>query len=170
MNCNPEIVNNGMMSRNLIEGLEIICSASTLQRHLIAILLSYESEDTQSPDTAVNATVSFYYWCLIGVSRMFSHPSWAILKCPLPVMEEQMIQRYIGAILEDAESRLPKMTFEAIVYALLVYYIGLEMQTTDKRKRAVGYFAFVKARGFVIPSSFVIDLQATWTGLKAIVY
>jgi hypothetical protein len=170
MFCKPELANDGIMSRHLIAGLEIICSASTLQRHLIAILLSYQSEDTHSPGMADNATVSFYYWCLIGVSRMFSQPSWAILKCPLPVMEEQMVQRYIGAILEDAESRLPKMTFEAILYAFLVHYIGLEMQTTDKRKRAVGYFAFVRARGFVIPSSVVTDLQATWTGLKAILY
>ncbi|KAF7594652.1 hypothetical protein BBP40_008742 [Aspergillus hancockii] len=149
-------------SAHITLGIEIICSASGLQRAIIATVLSYTDVPVSAIPPAILSLLPYYQWSLAGLSRQFDHPAWSSLGCGLPIMHNDLVNQQAIQAFEYAEKRLSSADFEAFLYTPTMNIVGLEMQTEHERARVLRFVTTLKTKGFAVAGKVERDLRKAW--------
>ncbi|KAE8395928.1 hypothetical protein BDV23DRAFT_168258 [Aspergillus alliaceus] len=151
-------------SEHITLGIEIICSASRLQRAIITTILSYVDTPVSGIQPAILSLLPYYQWSLAGLSRQFDHPAWSSLGCSLPIMHNDLIHQQAIQAFEFAEESLRSTDFEALLYIPIMNVVGFEMQTEQERTRVLEFVATLKTKGFAVAGKVERDLKTAWVG------
>ncbi|GAM36626.1 hypothetical protein TCE0_018f05855 [Talaromyces pinophilus] len=109
--------------------------------------------------------LSYYYWGLVGLSRMFIDPRWQLLQQGFNMMDEYTIHECAMAALTCVESRVASVELEAIFYAPIFKLIALETRTLEERIRVINSLRGVRSRGFPIADTIESDMRIAWSAV-----
>ncbi|CAG8909842.1 unnamed protein product [Penicillium egyptiacum] len=140
-------------------GINITCIASQFQRDTIACVLWYSRQEL---GTFGNAMLTLYQSATIEISQIFSDPCWLSLGCELPLMPLQLSYEQASSALKHAESSLEHLHLEAIIYAPVLYAIGMEMARKSDRCRILKFISDVERKGFSVTKQVVSAIKKGW--------
>lgn len=145
-------------------GLELVCTASQFQRHIIARLLWYSNQNDQNEnDSFTWVMLSFYHCINIDISKMFNSPTWLSLHCGLPVMPHPLSHDQATRALLHAENALSHLHLEAILYGPTLYVLGMEMaRNQSDRRRVLGLIERLRSKGFLVVDRFLGVIEDGW--------
>ncbi|OHF03403.1 hypothetical protein CORC01_01122 [Colletotrichum orchidophilum] len=142
-----------------VQGLDIICEASTLQARVISNLLQL----SQDPDSQVSVCITpYYHWALTGLSYRLNHESWKSLLCELPVLPAEALHQQALVALGCVETLTSQSGFDVALYLPLAEFIGREMGTSTEQTRMLAFLDIVKGRGFGLADEYRKDLLEVW--------
>lgn len=109
--------------------------------------------------------MSYYYWGLVGLSRMFVDPRWQLLRQRFHMMDEYAIHQCAMAALTCIESRVNEVKLEAMLYAPTLRLIALETHTLDERNRIINSLRGVRSKGFPVADTIESDMRFAWASV-----
>jgi hypothetical protein len=142
-----------------VGGINIICIASQFQRDIIACVLWYSHQEL---GTFGNVMLTLYQSATIEISHIFSDPCWLSLECELPVMPLQLSHEQAISALSHAESSLQHLHLEAIIYAPVLYAIGMEMARKSDRYRILRFISHIEKKGFSVTKQVILAIKKNW--------
>ncbi|RYC78333.1 hypothetical protein BFJ63_vAg18792 [Fusarium oxysporum f. sp. narcissi] len=143
----------------IVRGLEIVCSASTLQAQIVEELLNLSRFPQDQITVCLNP---YYHWALTGLSQALQHNAWQFLSCELPVMSAEALHQQATLALDCLEQIASESELDVAFYLSVVDFVGLEMASMTQRKRMLTFLDVVKARGFDITEEYKADLLKSW--------
>lgn len=108
---------------------------------------------------------SYYYWGLIGLSRMFIDPRWQSLRRRFHVMDERAIHRYAMAALTGVESGVAEVEFEVILYIPVFKLIAIETRSLEERVRIINSLRSIRAKGFPVADTIESNIRFAWSAV-----
>lgn len=143
----------------VVQGLEIVCSASTLQAQIVDELLNL----FQFPQDRITVCLNpYYHWALTGLSQALQHSAWQFLSCELPIMSTEALHQQAAFALDCLEQIATESELDVAFYLPVVDFVGLEMTSMTQRRRMLTFLDIVKARGFDITEEYRADLLKSW--------
>jgi hypothetical protein len=142
-----------------VGGINITCIASHFQRDMIACVLWYSHRGL---GTFGNAMLTLYQSATIEISHIFSDPCWLFLECELPIMPLQLSYEQASSALNHAESSLQHLHLEAIMYAPVLYAIGMEMARKSDRYRILKFISNIERKGFSVTKQVILAIKKDW--------
>lgn len=141
------------------EGLEIICAATTLQRHVISILGIIREQETTSRTDFFPA---YLHWALTGLSQIFASPEWQYVDCPLPSMDKELVWREARHVMEYTEQCLDQTNIGVAWFIVMIDSVGYEMKAEEDRKRVLQILKCIRSRGFGLVDSVEKEMVTFW--------
>ncbi|CAG8125294.1 unnamed protein product [Penicillium nalgiovense] len=140
-------------------GINITCVASQFWRHMVACALW---NSRQELGTFGSAMLTLYQSATIEISHLFSDPCWLSLECELPVMPLQLSYEQARSASNNAESSLQHLHLEAIIYAPVLYAIGMEMACKSDRCRNLKFISDVERKGVSVTNQVLLAIKKDW--------
>lgn len=109
--------------------------------------------------------LSYYYWGLVGLSRMFIDPHWQFLRQSFNMMDEHTIHQCATAALTCVESRVAEVELEAMLYAPIFKLVALETRTLEERTRVINSLRGLRSKGFPIADTIESDMRIAWSAV-----
>lgn len=106
--------------------------------------------------------LTLYQSATIEISHLFSDPCWLSLECELPAMPLQLSYEQARSALNNAESSLQHLHLEAIIYAPVLYAIGMEMARKSDRCRNLKFISDVERKGFSVTNQVLLAIKKDW--------
>jgi hypothetical protein len=139
-----------------VEGIEMICEASSLQSDLLGFLLHART------DLRENFLAPYYSWLLICISQMLRRDSWEKLHCELPVLSAENLQTQAIALLDAIDIDKSHISLGIALYVPVVYNAGFELRTENERRRVLSYLDSPQAQYFSVSRWFRKELDCAW--------
>lgn len=151
--------NETLATEETLCGIDITCIASRFQRDLIDCSIWYSRQELGTFGTAM---LALYQSMAIDTSHMFSHPCWLSLGCELPLMPHRLSYEQALSSLRSAEGTLEHLHLEAIIYAPILYAIGMEMARKSDKYRVLKFFSSLKGKGFRVTDRITVAVEEVW--------
>ncbi|CAI6087848.1 unnamed protein product, partial [Clonostachys chloroleuca] len=142
-----------------IEGIELICAASSLQTK---ILQSYMNLSTLS-EAHYNMLAPYSFWILIGISQQLRNEQWSTLECDIPALPDDCLHQYAIDTLDCIGAMAGKAGILVASFISIVFTMGLEMVSDEDRRKAYGLLDIQQARYFEISDHFKFVLNELWS-------
>lgn len=138
-----------------IQGLELICRASSLQSDTLNQLLdAYKS-------ARPNLFLLYYYWILAELSQLLVLDSWKILHCELPIVPKNLLQAQAAEALLRIEEEARQPGLDVALLLPLAAFIGTQLTEEMEMGRVLAFIETVKYRGFPVAQEYINELSLT---------
>ncbi|KAI9039828.1 uncharacterized protein KD926_009046 [Aspergillus affinis] len=142
-----------------VGGINIACIGSKFQRDMIACILWYSHQEL---GIFGNAMLTLYQSAIIEISQIFSDPCWLSLECELPIMPLQLSYEQAISALNHAESSLQHLHLESVIYAPVLYAIGMEMARKPDKYRILRFISNIERKGFAVTKQVILAIKKDW--------
>lgn len=141
-----------------VEGIEIICEASSLQASMLQALLS----NSAPPTTHDDSYSQYMRWALICLSQQLQTSALASLECELPVMTPECLHEQAISLMEGIESLTAQSLLDVAFFLPLAEAVAPVMEVQDDRTRLIGFLDTVKQRGFGVADEYRREILEEW--------
>ncbi|VUC33743.1 unnamed protein product [Clonostachys rosea] len=143
-----------------LEGIEIICEASSLQASMLQALLS---DSAASPSTTQDDSYSQYMrWALICLSQQLQASALTSLQCELPVMTPECLHDQAIDLMEGIEALTAQSLLDVAFFLPLAEAVAPVVEEEDDRTRLFRFLDTVKQRGFGVADEYRREIQEEW--------
>lgn len=142
-----------------VQGLDIICEASTLQARIISNLVQLSQEPGNQVSTCITP---YYHWALTGLSHRLRYDAWKLLTCELPIMPASVRHQQALVALGCVETLVGQSGLDVALYLPFAEFVGHEMETVTEQTRMLAFLDVVKGRGFEVAVEYRKHLLEAW--------
>ncbi|CAH0044848.1 unnamed protein product [Clonostachys solani] len=141
-----------------LEGIEIICEASSLQASMLQALLS----NSASSSTHDDSYSQYMRWALICLSQQLQTSALNSLECELPVMTPECLHEQAISLMEGIESLTAQSLMDVAFFLPLSEAVAPVMEVQDDRTRLIRFLDTVKQRGFGVADEYRREILEEW--------
>lgn len=93
---------------------------------------------------------------------MFLDPAWRSLDCCLPVMTQQLSSEQAAKAFRYAETCLPSLHLEAILYGPVLYTVSIDLEDQTERSRVMSFLVTLRQKGYNVADQFQRAIEQKW--------